>query len=75
MRKENRTYYEYKGLMASKLFNKYTQRKIKMTLRRPTVNCTCETWTLSGRDINGLLVFERNILRYLVEFSVRKDGE
>ena len=34
-----------------------------MTLVRPVVTYGCETWTLSVRDENNLLVFERQILR------------
>jgi hypothetical protein len=34
-----------------------------MTLVRPVVSYGCETWTLSVRDENNLLVFERQILR------------
>jgi len=35
--KGNCAYYACKGLMTSKLINKYTERKIYMTLRRSAV--------------------------------------
>jgi hypothetical protein len=50
--KGNSAYYAYKGLMTFKLINKYTERKIYVTLRKSAVTYTCETWTLSVRDIN-----------------------
>jgi len=59
--KGNSAYYACKGLMTSKLIKKYTERIIYVTLRRPAMTYTCETWTLSVRDMNILLVFERQI--------------
>ena len=58
--KGNSAYYACKGLMTSKLINKYTERKIYMTLRSTVIH-TCETWTLSVVDIHILLVLERQI--------------
>jgi hypothetical protein len=33
-----------------------------MTLIRPAGAYGCESWTLSVQDVNGLLVYERQIL-------------
>ena len=49
-------------LMASKLFNNYTKRKLHVTLVRPAVNYMHETWTLALGDINNLRVFGRQIV-------------
>ena len=51
-----------KWLMASKLFNNYTKRKLHVTLVRPAVNYMHETWTLSLGDTNNLRVFGRQIV-------------
>ena len=53
--KGNSAYYSCNGLMTSKLIKKYAERKVYVTLRRSTLTYTCETWTLSGRDINNFL--------------------
>ena len=58
IKKGNRAHYEYKGLMTSKLINKYSKRTIYMPLIRPVVTYVCKTWTLSVQDLNNLLVFE-----------------
>ena len=52
-------YYGYKGLMTSKLINKYSNRTICMTLIRLAVKDACKTWALSVLDMNNLLVFGR----------------
>jgi hypothetical protein len=53
--------------MFSKLINKYTRRKIYVTLIGPVVTYACETWTLSVQNMNNLFVFERQILRKIFE--------
>ena len=60
IKKGNRAYYTHKSLMRSKFISKQT-KKIYMTLLRPVVTYGCETWTLSVRDVNNFLVFERQI--------------
>jgi hypothetical protein len=69
IKKVNRPYFAYKGLMTCKLISKHTKRKIYMTLIRPIV-----TWILSVRDINNLLVFERDILRKIFGPIKSKEG-
>jgi len=59
IKKGNRAYYGYKGLMTSKLINRYSKRTIYMTLIRLVVKDACKTWTLSVLDMNNLLVFGR----------------
>jgi hypothetical protein len=40
------------------------------------VTCACETWTWSVREVNSLLVFERQILLQIFgPVIVRKGGE
>jgi len=58
LKKGNRTYYAHKGLMTSKLIKRYTKGKISITLIWPATTYACVTWTLSVRDINGLLVLK-----------------
>jgi len=53
MKKGNTTYYACNGLMASKLINTYTERKIYITIIRWTVTYTYETLTLSVRHTNN----------------------
>jgi len=48
--------------MASKLFNSYTKRKLRVTLVRPAVNCTHETRTLCEGDTNILRDLGRQIV-------------
>jgi hypothetical protein len=45
-----------------------------MTLIRPAVTYARETWTLSVRNINNLLVFERQILRKIFGQIQCKEG-
>jgi hypothetical protein len=42
IKKGSRAYYAHKGLMISKLINKYTKRNIYITLIRPVVTYECE---------------------------------
>jgi len=64
MKKGNKTYYACNGLMASKLINTYTERKLYITIIGWTVAYTYKTLTMSVQDINNnLLVSERQILR------------
>ena len=55
--------------MTCKLISKHTKRKIFTTLMRPVV-----TWTTSVRDINNLLIFDRNILRKIFGPIESKEG-
>jgi len=53
MKKGNKTHYACNGLMASKLINTYTERKIYITIIRWTVAYTYKTLTMSVQDINN----------------------
>jgi hypothetical protein len=72
IKKGNRTYYAHKGLITSKLINKYTEGAISMTLIRPVMTYACITLTLSVRDINNLLVLKGKIKRHLDQCLIRK---
>jgi hypothetical protein len=50
IKKGNRTYYAHKGLMTSKLINRYTKGKISIILIRPAMTYACVIWTLSVRN-------------------------
>jgi hypothetical protein len=63
IKKGNRAYYNHKRLITFKLISKQTKKKLYVTLIRPVVTYGCETGTLSVRDVQNLLVFERQILR------------
>jgi hypothetical protein len=45
-----------------------------MTLIRPLVTCAGDTWTLSVRDINNLLVSERQTLKKIFGPIQCKEG-
>jgi predicted transcriptional regulator of viral defense system len=60
--------------MTSKLIIKQTKKKLHMTLTRPIVTYVCETWTLSVRDVNNLLVFERQMLRRMYGAVQTEEG-
>ena len=59
--------------MVSKLFN-YNTRKLHVTLIRPVMNCTHETWTLTVGDINNLRVFGRQIVSKIFGMIQCKKG-
>ena len=46
IKKGNRTYYVHKGLMTSKLINRYTIGKISMTLIKPAMTYVCNLNTV-----------------------------
>ena len=59
MKKGNKTYYACNGLMASKLINTYTERKIYITIIRWTVTYKHKTLSLYGTlKLNNLLVLK-----------------
>ena len=60
--------------MTSKLIIKQTKKKLYMTLTRPIVTYGCETWTLSVRDVNNFLVFERQMLRRMYGAVQTEEG-
>jgi len=57
IKKGNRAYHTHKGLMTSKLINKYNKRKFYMIWIRPAVTYTCEPWTLSVRDTSQAVTY------------------
>ena len=59
--------------MTSKLISKQTKKKLYTTLIRPAT-FGCETWTLSIRDVNSLLVFERQKLRRIYGAVQTEEG-
>ena len=71
---KTQAYYTHKGLMTSKLINKYTNNMMYKALRGPAVTYAWETWAFSVRNINTLLVFETQILRRIYRPVQCKEG-
>ncbi|CAG9835780.1 unnamed protein product [Diabrotica balteata] len=61
----NRSFFAMQHLMKSKLLSRGTQIRIYKTIIRPAVAYGSETWTLTKRKVNKLLVWERKILRMI----------
>jgi len=52
-----------KKVLSSKLIRKQSKMKIQITTIRAIVTYAAKNWTLTGRDINYLTIFERRILK------------
>jgi len=61
--KGNKVYYANAKLIKSKFLKRNTKMKIYKKIIRPVVTYSSETWALTARDENNLLIFERQILR------------
>jgi hypothetical protein len=59
----NRCYYGLLRHLRSRLISRKTKVLIYKTLIRPVLTYASESWTLTKKDENTLLVFERKILR------------
>ena len=70
----NRCYYVYEKLMKSKALNISSKLKIYKSLIRPVVTYGCDAWTLTTRDEQYLIIFERRILRKIFGPVQNKDG-
>lgn len=59
----NKSYYSLMPLMKRKSITRYTKIRLYNTVIRPVVLYACETWSLTKKQQQRILVFENNILR------------
>jgi len=59
----NRTYFAAVSLFWSRLLSRATKIILYKTLIRPVVSCGAEEWTLTEKEKQALLIFERKIFR------------
>jgi hypothetical protein len=59
----NRTYFAAISLFRSRLLSRATKHLLYKTLIRPVVSYGAEAWTVTKKDKQALLVFERKIYR------------
>jgi hypothetical protein len=59
----NRTYFAVISLFRSRLLSRATKILLYKTLIRPAVSYGAETWTVTKKDEQAVLVFERKIFR------------
>jgi len=59
----SRTYFAAISLFRSRLLTRATKIVLYKTLIRPVVLCGAEAWTLTKKEEQGLLIFERKIFR------------
>jgi hypothetical protein len=63
-----------KKLLKYKALNAASKLQIYKSIIRPAVTCGCETWTMTVIEQNGLLVFERRVLRKIYGPTQENDG-
>jgi len=59
----NRTYFAAISLFRSILLSRATKIILYKTLIRPEVTCGAEAWTLTKKEAQAVLIFERKIFR------------
>jgi len=59
----NRTYFAAISLFRSRLLSRATKIILYKTLVRPVVSCGAEAWTLTKKEEQELVIFERKIFR------------
>lgn len=64
--KGNRCYYLYNYLLKNKLLSRPLKMRLYKTIIRPVVTYGSETWTMSNKDENNLLIFERKVMRKIM---------
>jgi hypothetical protein len=62
----NRTYIAAISLFRNRLLSRATEIRLYMTLIRRTVACGAETWTMTKKEEQALLIFERIIFRRII---------
>ena len=59
----NRTYFAAISLFRSRLLSRATKIILYKTLIRPVVSYGAETWTLTKKEEQAMIIFERKIFR------------
>jgi hypothetical protein len=59
----NRTYFAAISLFRNRLLSRATKIRVYKTLIRPVVTYGAETWTMTKKEKQALLIFERKIFR------------
>jgi hypothetical protein len=59
----NRTYFAATSLFRSRLLSRVTKILLYKTLMRPVVSYGGDAWTMTKKDEQALLVFERKVFR------------
>ena len=59
----NRTYFATISLFRSQLLSRATKIILYKTLIRPAVSCGAQAWTLTKKEEQAVLIFERKIFR------------
>ena len=59
----NRTYFAAISLFRNRLLSRATKIRLYKTLVRPIVAYGAETWTMTKKEAQALLIFERKIFR------------
>jgi len=61
----NRTYFAAVSLFSSRRLSRATKIMLYKTLIRPVVSCGAEVWTLTKKEEQAVLIFERKIIRII----------
>ena len=69
---EKETYFAAISLFRSRHLSKATKIIVYKTLIRPVVSCGAEAWTLTKKEEQAVLIFERKILRIIYGFKYEK---
>jgi hypothetical protein len=70
----NKTYFAAISLFRNRLLSRVTKIRLYKTLIRPVVTYGAETWTMTKKEEQALLIFERKIFRRLYGHKY-EDGE
>ena len=70
----NRTYFAAISLFRNRLLTRATKIRLYKTLIRPTVTYGAETWIMTKKEEQALLIFERKIFRRIYGPNY-EDGE
>jgi len=60
---DNRTYFAAISLFRNRLLSRATKIRLCKTLIRPVVTYGAETWTMTKKEQQAVLIFERKIFR------------
>jgi len=60
---DNRTYFAAISLFRSRLLSRATEIILNKTVIRPVVTCGAEVWTLTKKEEQAVLIFERKMFR------------